>query len=193
MMGEQKTEAKIALTDAEFPAGDLAKIFANEFESSEAVSAVKAWISVAGGSSPFRTPLVEKPWLVIIGGVGSGKTFAAGYAFRELGSRWSTFATAPRLAAKIDPWQGEDRNERVNADSVLVLDDLGTEKDASGRFGEAFLRVLNARADYPLLITSNMPKAEWRKRYDERAISRLNHRARVVEIATKSLRSDGAL
>ena len=192
-MTERLSEAKSALTDAEFPAGDLAKIFSNEFEETAGVAAVRAWVSAAGNASPFRTPLVEKPWLVLIGGVGSGKSFAAGYAFRELGSRWTTFAAAPRLAAKIDPWQGEDRSERVNADSVLVLDDLGTEKDANGRFGEAFLRVLNARADYPLIITSNLPKAEWRKRYDERAISRLNHRARVVEIATKSLRSDGAL
>ena len=168
-------------------------------EPTEALLAVRAF-----GDSKARI-------LVLCGGVGTGKSLAAADMFvapfrgidpsalEAAGSEWErvvcpvagSWVSAPKLARAIDPWRHEldAGHEPIDPSrGVSVLDDLGTEGD-SQRFQEALATYIDARMDAPkTVITTNLAKADIRKRYGDRIADRLNHVGACVELKGKSMR-----
>jgi DNA replication protein DnaC len=129
------------------------------------------------------------PSLMLVGGVGTGKTFAAYGAVRALtmsGIRcpWF-FTTAADLYAQLRPGAVNDaeavlrRHSRI---ALLVLDDLGASKGSEWT-EEINYRLINYRYEHelPTLVTSNVPPKEIPTVLGTRVSSRLSEMAtRVV-------------
>lgn len=131
--------------------------------------------------------------LVISGGVGCGKTFAAAWACTQ--SRWPVFCD-PLTLASIKRFEGQ-----FNADDVaplanctlLVLDDLAAEfvgdKGSTRELIEAVLTRRHARA-LRTLVTTNGTEKEFHERYGKRIESRLKESSsRFVSVGGVDLRA----
>ena len=131
----------------------------------------------------------RKRFIVLLGGVGVGKTVAAAVAAKFFGR--CVYISAPQLRpiATKELW-GDERNSRVIQAPFVVLDDLGTEADDEDKFHAALFELVNGRLDVGhTVITSNLSRKEFARRYGERVIDRLRESAEVHEIAGKSMRA----
>lgn len=139
--------------------------------------------------------------LLLLGGVGSGKTTAAAWALaRQLertgaqpsGTMWepAMFVTAQELdgasgyRSDFREWQ-----ERLCHCGLLVLDDLGTERLGDGEQG-AIQRVVTQRiaTGRRTVLTANLDAAAFRERYGERLADRIRESGQVKGSGTASLR-----
>lgn len=167
------------------PRGVLEDIYDGRLRHTVGIRAVERWLS-----SPDATPC-----LVLLGGTGSGKTVAALHAIRRLQS--ARFVRAPELGGAVRPTMDERRLGQEELDprrvKLLVLDDLGAEQ-ITPRFEQSLFLSVDARQDIRrrTIITSNLGKGDFRGRYDDRVIDRLNAIARVVALGGDSLRPKGA-
>lgn len=130
-------------------------------------------------------------FLVLLGGVGTGKTAAAARALSEhtTGRRTSRFLTADALS-RLGGFSKADELEQVERCDFLVLDDLGAEYgDSKGWFVSLLSGLVSARyaAMKRTVITSNLD-AEGLRAYGERFVDRLREVGVVVEIAGQSMR-----
>lgn len=153
-----------------------------------AIEAVDAWI--------YGLTTGGRPFLVLLGGVGTGKTVAAAYALRLLVAadgrgRSGLFLRAVEAcrvgmfgddAARVSTWRSA---------GVLVVDDLGFEVRSS-TWAANFDDLLDARTSSkaPTVITSNLTVEGFRERYGERVADRLSARAKVVGLGVGSLRRE---
>lgn len=153
-------------------------------ETAAAVRSVRAWMKTS-----------SRPWLVLCGGLGCGKTLAS-YIAIDAGQCRGELVGSMTLAQQIAPWGAEaERFRAIDADDspLIVLDDLGTET-LSSRWIEAFAQLLKARDGKPMIVTTNLHAPEIEARYGGRVRERINHDGRVVEIAeTSRRRGDGGL
>jgi hypothetical protein len=137
-----------------------------------------------------------RPILILCGARGIGKTVACAWAIAHRGG--GTALSASDIGRRIRPTRHEieEGARRVRLDnSFFVLEDLGDERDPRNhRWAECFaLLIENRLRRGQTLITSRLPKASFRERYDEKIIEDLNAHAFVVECASKkSLRKGGA-
>lgn len=142
------------------------------------LDAVSRWLD---GS---RTPV-----LILVGGVGAGKTLAALEALVRVPG---DMVHARELARRYDPW-GDDRNGNVRPldlrHRLIVLDDLGTER-ADPRFQPALEDLVDFRQGNGLrtLITTNVSAGDIRRLYGDRVADRLNAIAKAVRLDTDSMR-----
>jgi DNA replication protein DnaC len=123
--------------------------------------------------------------LILLGGVGTGKTteaFAAwSYVVRQAG-RPGEWVTVPDLLEGMRP----GRPERVDFTTLqrtrcLLLDDLAAERESEWT-AEILYRLLDYRYAWqlPTVITSNVPPNEVRAKLGDRIASRLNGMGRTV-------------
>jgi hypothetical protein len=142
---------------------------------------------------------VPDRWLLVLAseGTGSGKSLAAAWALTCLeelrdgghprvstaalrshggGSWWCQVQDLATLESKRS-WEKEERLKRIRDGWVVVLDDVGTEKDPgqladiiAHRRGQQLLTIATTN-----LVDSKTGKAskEWRERYDRRLLSRM--------------------
>jgi DNA replication protein DnaC len=183
---------------------DIERVASGKIEPVKAAVATREWVLTK-----------PRPWLVLCGGTGVGKTVSAAWflcqLYRErLTSEWPPSRMmsaddiervlgsmpralrAPHLAMRLRPWSHE-RNpaDDPNPLRYAVLDDLGTERIDDPRFMEALADFVEARLDLPTLVTTNQPRKNIRKRYGDRIADRWNHIARVIEINDRSMRRKG--
>lgn len=152
----------------------------------EAVATMRPTAYVEGVE---RWAASAKPWLLLLGDVGTGKSVAAAYACKRAMSAgssaaWVQAADFARLAGGFDgecAWlQGVD---------VLVVDDIGTEHVSD--FARATLHgVLAARHEDKLrtVLTSNLAGPELRERLGLRLADRIRSECVVVTGKGASLR-----
>lgn len=147
------------------------------------VPQVAEWVCglVSAAASERFARILHGGSLLLLGPTGVGKTWQAYGAVRALTSSgafvdWRV-VTAPDLFASLRP-SGCDNPERefsgYAAVSLLVLDDLGSEK--SSEWTEEYLcRLVNTRSDWnrPTLFTSNVLPDQFGKRFGRRVTSRL--------------------
>lgn len=162
------------------PTDRLDGIPRGEYRRTKAVDHVLRWISSEGRV------------LVLCGGVGVGKTFAAAVALWEHDR--GAACKAGDLPMRWDPWGDEANHYERLGRGFTVLDDLG-EEDGNARWLDAFGRWVDARhaADHRTIITTNLRRADLRKRYGDRVADRLNDCAKAVEIAGETMRRKGEL
>jgi DNA replication protein DnaC len=111
--------------------------------------------------------------LVLSGPVGSGKTWTAAAALRELVQRRAVLWTsAPLLFAQLGAPRGGERHEAalelLTARTALVLDDLDKARPTDYGAEQLFLAV-DTRVEHrkPLLVTTNLTLGELATRYPQ--------------------------
>lgn len=166
--------------------------------------AVQKWVN--GWSNP-HTQSVTKPWLIMAGGTGTGKTVAAGWAIAEVGARYVRFPeaiqdfralTRKSSLTELDAMRLELRR-KYGVAGFLVLDEIGIEetKDADdARIALGEIAELRQRWHQRTLGLTNKSAAEIRERfrtgvYDQRTLSRIQRllvSGDVVDLAGRDLR-----
>lgn len=162
---------------------------------SPALVAAKAWW------------LSGKPVLLLLGGVGSGKTTAAAWVLlrqleREVGVQRPSggqpvdvamFATAAEFNGLSD-YHPESRAwlERLCHCQLLVLDNLGAERMGDGELS-CVQRVIGERhaTGRRTVLTSDMSGDAFRSRYGERVVDRIREAGMVKASGQASLRTAG--
>ncbi len=142
-----------------------------------------------GGETPG--PTLPEAWVVLIGGVGVGKThLALAVANAALDAEIVVlFATVPDLLdylrATFDPDQRgpvyDELFQRMRSVELLVLDDLGTQR-SSPWADEKLFQLINHRYSHRLPTIITMNEKAWTY-LDDRLQSRLSDRS-LVEIVT---------
>lgn len=170
----------LPITDA-----DREAIADGTLEPTLALRAVQRWLEVK-----------PSPWLVLIGGTGTGKTVAAAYAMAAAASRFqsSAYISATRLRPMLTRavWDGDEMPREATA-GLVVLDDLGAEKETDPeKFRAALCELLNTRQSMRTrtIITSNLTRQRLGDPsvYGARVVDRLNHLAQVVELRGDTMR-----
>lgn len=157
-----------------------------------ALGAAKAWW------------LSGRPVLLLLGGVGSGKTTAAAWVLSKhlerVGAQPSGTTREPAMfstAQELDGASGFRQDfrewlERLCHCGLLVLDDLGTERLGDGEQG-AIQRIVTQRiaTGRRTVLTANLDAAAFRERYGERLADRIRESGQVKGSGTTSLRGRG--
>lgn len=128
------------------------------------------------------------PWLALYGPTGTGKTHLLAAVANQLiqGGRRPLYWSFPDLVAHLQAGyrdgSHDERLEAVRAADVLLLDELGVEKETPDRF-ELLYKVVNHRLTWrlPTAIASNLLPA----RFPPRLRSRLGDPERVVAVAMR--------
>jgi hypothetical protein len=125
--------------------------------------------------------------LVLMGGIGTGKTLAACWWATEF--RAAQFMTAAELAR----WPRYDMAamDRLLKAPGIVVDDLGTEyMDDKGNFLAVFDEFVNTRCANmrKTVITTNLTPADFGKRYGARITDRIVECGRFISVGGDSLR-----
>lgn len=155
---------------------------------------------VAGGS--LRLGGRKKTIAIFAGPRGVGKTTAAAHVLfrgrpRKLSGSWTSrecpmFCHVDQVFASSKMVGESDKEQRsvYRRPQILVIDDLGLERDPQRRFQPYMDWLINERYEGEgwLVITTNVPADEFRTRYGERIYDRLRDRAAWYEISHESLR-----
>lgn len=148
--------------------------------------------------TPDRDPVIEyvEQWfatanrgLVIRGGVGSGKSIAAGYGGTlsiRTGRRSVSWMRPNQFVSAV--LHDYDPNAPKLGTDLVIIDDCGRETKAD--FCEALCAFIDDTATR-FIITTNMQKDVFKAHYDERLIDRLNHVAKAFTVKTGSRRRRG--
>lgn len=154
---------------------------------------VAAWVRqitrLAGEQARAMNPVVRTgPSLLILGPVGTGKTFQAYGAIRALAHSGALCSwrleTAADIYAQLRPrprFDSEHEFRELAAVRLLVVDDLGAAKGSEWT-EEVNYRLINYRYEneLPTLITSNIQAKELSANLGERVTSRLVEMAQRV-------------
>lgn len=142
---------------------------------------VRTLIAESSSNAHPVAAIRQGPSLLIVGGVGTGKTHAAYGAIRALAVSGAycgwLFTTAADCYASLRPRPGVDSEqefERYAKAGLLVLDDLGAAKNSEWT-EEINYRLINHRYEHerPTLITSNVPPKQLSDALGARVASRL--------------------
>jgi DNA replication protein DnaC len=141
--------------------------------------------------APMAT-VINGPSLLLLGPVGTGKTYEAYGAMRQLAvfgvrAQWAA-TTAADLYAALRPRHGIDSEaefRQFRDAPLLLIDDLGAERKPTEFTEEVNFRLINYRYEHhmPTLITSNADAGQLRERLGGRVTSRL--RAMCERVAIK--------
>ena len=153
-------------------------VYDRDLKPTRSLSAVRGWL-----------PRRDYPMLVLNGNRGCGKSGAAAYAI----ANWDQSAHWISAADVIRVFSGHfgdalKRQETMKRARLLVLDDVGTEGDAS-RMCSALVELLDERKQRKTIVTTNLNKEAWLIRYaDDRLHSRLKESAAFIGDAGPDLR-----
>lgn len=115
----------------------------------------------------------DPPGLVLVGPVGTGKTYAAaGAAWGALEDRPVRWTSAPLLFARLGSGLGtaqrEEALEILTGTTALVLDDLDKARPTEYGAEQVFLAVDGrVTAGAPLLVTTNLTVAELARKFPD--------------------------
>lgn len=137
----------------------------------------------------------DKPWLLLSGRTGCGKSMAAASIPADHGH--GTFVRADEVIRVFASMFGEQYEEQqtLRDARLLVLDDLGCELDHA-RMLPALLDLLDARQSarrHPTIVTTNLTPAAFRERYpNDRLNSRMSELVRWEGLTGEDLRRNKA-
>lgn len=135
-------------------------------------------------------------WLLLCGGVGSGKSVAAGWCVVQevKAGRRAEQRKSQELARLSGFDEGAAELERLKHLDLLVLDDVGTEKVSDWARALLF-EVLDARHEDRLrtIITSNLKPNDLSAHLGERLADRIREDATVMQVGGSTLRRAGKI
>lgn len=173
---ERESRRRTLLADG-IPELVLHALDAGEVNSTQPLEATRAFL--AGR---------DRDLLLLLGTVGTGKTFAACIAACE-GRGWPRLITAKQLE-RIDTYDDATMRDLEERD-ILIIDDAGEEyADRKGHFVSLFGGLINARysGKKRTIITSNFSWAQFRERYGVRVEDRIAEAGKVLSFTGASLR-----
>jgi hypothetical protein len=161
-----------------------------------ALRCARGELHVSAALSAAQEELSAGSVLVALSGApGLGKTVAALWWLlrarpaRANVSRAARFVSAPALA-RVRRYSDDQMSDLLRA-RALVIDDLGVEfDDEKGAFRSLLDEVTNARyaAEFPTLITTNLPSKRFVARYGERLVDRIREAGEFVALTGESMR-----
>lgn len=135
------------------------------------------------------------PWLVLLGGTGTGKSTAAAWALlrcREVGQS-CLWAPSSALAQRAGGFDGAPYADRCKGADVLVLDDFGTEHLTDwARSVVTDVLLHRHEAGARTVVTSNLAGEAFRTRLGARLADRVRSACKAREFSGPSLRVGGA-
>lgn len=151
------------------------RIITGNLDATEPMLAAREWLKAATGV------------LLMLGTRGTGKTVAAAWIVSR--HPYARYVKAREFVRLSMAAFGDDhlRYAELLEAPLLVIDDLGTERDRE-RGKEALHDVVDDRLALPTIVISNMDKEAFKARYDARTIDRLREVGTAVEFAGPSLR-----
>lgn len=156
----------------------LAAIADDALTATPALDAARDWLEAG-------TPSI----LVMLGGVGTGKTVAAAWCIaRCVGGQYMKMRDVANLY-RAGFGEEHERFVALTKSGFLAIDELTTERDVD--LGRAALHELvDERGSRGLLtlLMANRTAAELKERYDARTIDRLRADARIVRLTSESMR-----
>jgi DNA replication protein DnaC len=157
---------------------------------------------VRAGLSPTEATGIIAEWesapalwcLLLMGGVGCGKSTAAGAHIAKEArkkSRWTPIWVRAVEASRMSAF-GQEAEERFGSwrcASVLVVDDLGTEL-MTPTWQQALDDILDYRYEHSLrtILPTNLRAADFKARYGERISDRIRQDGMVRELSGGSMR-----
>lgn len=148
---------------------DWERIVNDRLDHSRSLNAVEAWLKE-------RTL-----YLALFGTTGCGKTVACAWGIARVGGRYVQAKKLERLFAAMYGSALQEQDALMERHGLLVIDDVGTELNPQ-TFASSLYEVLDRRqgSGRRTIITANMAKGDFEKRYtDSRLLSRMK-RADVV-------------
>lgn len=180
---------------------DFGRIVRNECMPTRPLRIVKRWVAAHRRPKTGHQP---PSWLFVCGGVGTGKTVAAGFALSQIGGAYTTMQA---MLAEYNARQRRTNRDgddpfprRLERASLVVLDELGTERaDQADLAREVMFRLVSRRQSrrrMTLVLTNDDVRA-CRARfeggaYDVRAYSRLLPMWSLLDCGGESLRRERA-
>lgn len=156
------------------------RLLDGELDQTEALSTVLTW----------RDDKSRRPWLVLSGRTGTGKSVSAATAIAVDGGLWIRADDVVRIFAGLFG-DALERQARVEHARLLVLDDVGCEADKD-RMQPALIELIDARVSAmwtPTIVTTNLTKRDFATRYDsERLMSRFSELVTWVALDGPDLR-----
>lgn len=146
---------------------------------SERLDAEGALAVINDTPRPTRALTLVRPWmlssrpmLALFGDVGQGKTVAAAWALARVAGRYVTAQALCELRAA--GWRERGRFESHLRTELLVVDELGRERDAAQAL-ETLMEVVDMRQRLPrrTLLLGNIDAATLIARYDKATLDRL--------------------
>ncbi len=177
-------------------AEDRTRILREDLAETQSLRAVRDWLALA-----MRPANPERNMLVLCGHPGTGKTVAAGWALSRVGGRYVTTEEYLRAYTRWHrdaSWSddGAREIERFEAPGLLVLDEIGTERDATV-MRDALHRLVDRRQTRRKFLTvmiTNLTRASFVARlrdgtYDPRTLSRMTRDAVSVGVVGDDMRA----
>lgn len=131
-----------------------------------------------------------KPWLVLSGPTGCGKSVAVAKVLWDQGGKFVRADELVRLFASMFGDQYEQQ-QKLRSSPQLVIDDVGGELDAA-RMLPALLDLLDGRKsarNSPTIVTTNLSKKEFASRYaNDRLMSRMAESVHWAAVGGEDLR-----
>lgn len=179
MQSNVRSDRELALDRMAPPitAEDRQRLIEDRFEETSAMKLVSAWLKT------------DKPWFVLCGTTGRGKTLAALRATLRNHGRYMDARELERVFTARYGDDPETQQELLNR-RFLVVDDLGRERDVAG-MASALLELVDYRRTgrEKTIAIANMTRAQFAQRYgDQRLLSRLNECAFWASIAGDDMR-----
>lgn len=165
---------------------------------------LKATQALAAARAFLGAPRHLACFLVLLGSPGRGKSLAAAWVMREVLRRdgWNKAATgghalpvefveASRLTrvSSYDKLDGQWMDDLATV-PVLVLDDAGDEATTAGQDALSGLLLQRSAKFRRTVLTSNLRKEAFERRYGMALADRIRSSGVVVELAGKSMRPD---
>ena len=179
----RENEIKILRKDA-FPESDMQNWrFENDDGANKQISIAKNY------AKNFNQMFKDKKGLLLFGNVGTGKTYMAACIVNALVDKGipCLVTSFPRISNQlIGVYEKQEYLDSLNRYSLLVIDDLGSERDTS-YMGEVVTNVIDSRyrSGKPLIVTTNLTADELKNPKDiseSRVYSRLLEMCIPVEI-----------
>lgn len=160
-----------------------------------------------------------KNGLLLVGGVGSGKTFMVSHVANSIVNyimlhnigKWNSwseyenedllyasepviFATTSDMLDDLRKHPHEYAYERYQKCSLLILDDLGVERSTDWSL-EILFKIINYRynEELPILITTNLTPEELKEHIGDRIFDRIRSMCALVPVKSKSRRETAKL
>lgn len=175
---------------------DIDRLVSGHAQQTQAYREVHDWMGSTIGDDGRVSQTIRYPWLVLLGGVGVGKTFAAASFAIKANAKYIRFDQAARLCAS--KWSPDrEKFESLFEVPDLVIDELGTETDAdAGRLALLELVEWRRRDKQRTLLMGNLRQVELKQKfddgiYDPRVRSRFQQCAVLRVIQGGSMRPSG--
>ncbi len=134
-------------------------------------------------------------WLSFLGTSGAGKTYLARRIWRWYQNDSSvcrasivegeicypgSFNSWPKIAGELLSNQGYWKLEELQLEKLVVVDEIGSDRDPSGHVRDCLARVLSSRVGKWTVITSNKSLGEIQRDIDTRISSRMIRDGNIV-------------